>query len=199
MGAIGVQEFIRGIQHLEVCLNALFSIIAPDLYKLGVAAIQKLHREHNILFSDPPQSREKEWTQVMNNVALWPTVFSGLAVIANRVTPAHRDDNGYYPWYDLLYSGGLHTKALLKVPDLNKTFLYKPGTVTAICGAIFRHQVKVFTGEDRVCFAHYMRFGVIDRMQLPVRDPDYVLADPLLEACDPKFVKRNLEHFSQSV
>ena len=69
-----------------------------------------------------------------DNVQLWPSFFSGIEVITNRITPLHRDPQSAPPVYDFLVSAGTHTEAFLDLPDVKARIGYKPCTVVAVCG-----------------------------------------------------------------
>ena len=184
-------QWLKGIQHAESCMNAVMSIISPELYKNSLAVIEHIQANHEDLFDPVPESRENNWPHPTEALMAWPSVFTGMAVITNRLTPSHRDDHGHHPWYDLLFSGGRHTAAQLKVVDLGATFSYKPGTLVALCGRTFRHQCMDYVGDDRICVAHYMRYDVMDRLNISAKDPDWVLVKPLLDLCNEKFKEDN--------
>ena len=196
MGAKGVNQWLLGMQHAEICMNAVFSIIAPDLYSSGLAALGAVKEDPGKYFGEVPKSRQNSWDGTLENTRLWPSVFSGLSVIANRETPSHRDVNGHHPWYDLLCSAGFHERCILKVVDLEATFSYKPGTLIGICGRTLRHKVKGWEGMDRLCIAHFMRFGVMDRMDLPIQEAEFVNVTPLLKQCGVPFVQENWHYFT---
>ena len=122
---------------------------------------------------------------------LWPSVFSGFAVISNRITPSHRDDKGHHPWYDILFSGGRHTHAWLETPDIGASFLYKLGCLVGICGKTLRHAVLDYEGTDRFCIAHYMRYPVVQRIKPRAKDAGWVGMDPFLAMCHGEFQEQN--------
>lgn len=192
-----VQDFLCGIHQTEVCINAIFSVISPQLFQAASEANWELKNNPDAYFGAVPKSRQNKWPETLESVQLWPTVCTGMSVITNRLTPSHRDHNGHHPWYDLLYSGGRHTKAVLKSVDVNGSFRYMPGTLVGICGKSLRHEVADYGGVDRQCIAHYIRFDVLERMKLNARDADWVLAEPLLEACHKDFHQSNLGCYVQ--
>lgn len=97
--------------------------------------------------------------------ALWSSVFTGVAVIANHVTPSHTDRGGHPAWYDTLLNIGTCPTATFQLPDLGTTFSYPPGTVISLCGNILKHQVENWGLGDRVCYAHFMRNAVLQRLE----------------------------------
>jgi hypothetical protein len=103
--------------------------------------------------------------QQYNNVELWPSVYTGMQVIVNRVTPLHRDEGGSPQHYDVLVSTGKHMNTSLKIPELGLSFSYSAGTLVSFCGKILFHEVAGWKGE-RVCFAHFVKDTVHERLEL---------------------------------
>jgi hypothetical protein len=97
----------------------------------------------------------------------WQSVYTGIQIISNRITPAHRDSKGRAEWFDLLasYTGG-GSKPHLLVHDLGLDLEYSSGTVVGLCGTIFGHEVRAWGGGDRVCYAHFMRESVRERLEV---------------------------------
>jgi hypothetical protein len=103
----------------------------------------------------------------------WQSVYTGIAVISNRLTPPHRDSRGKPEWFDLLlnYAGNDSNPKLL-INDLGLELDYSSGTVVGLCGTIFQHEVGYWGEGDRVCYAHFMREAVRNRLQ--AEDPGWV-------------------------
>jgi hypothetical protein len=169
-------KFIKRIHHVEGILNCIGMLICPDMFTAGAKAIKML----------------KEGIEVgkdYNNVQLWPSFFSGLEVISNRITLPHRDRHSAPAMYDFLVSAGNHDGTWFKLPDIKTRLLYNPGTVTAICGKVLRHAVLKWQDEtERLCIAHFMRDRVHERLSIP--RPDWVTDARYLEMMDPEFLKR---------
>lgn len=103
----------------------------------------------------------------------WQSVYTGIAIISNRVTPGHRDRKGKPEWFDLLMNyAAADAKPKLLIHDLGLELEYSSGTVVGLCGMIFEHEVKSWGDGDRVCYAHFMRESV--RNRLGARDPGWV-------------------------
>jgi hypothetical protein len=130
----------------------------------------------------------RELTQPHPNVSLWPSFFSGLEVISNRVTPPHRDKYGGPPDYDFLVSAGTHEGAWLDLPDVKARLSYKPCTVVAICGKVLSHAVTDWDGGERLCIAHFIRDNVHRR--LAIARPDWVNRKGYLEMMEDEFLAR---------
>ncbi|KAH7919748.1 hypothetical protein BV22DRAFT_995979, partial [Leucogyrophana mollusca] len=131
----------------EQLLNGITALIHPGLYSAGTSAMSKLPKHLPLAKSAP-----------------WPSVFSGLEVIVNRDTPAHRDSGGAASFYDLLVSLGQKHLAVLKIPDLDAELSYGPGTVVALTGKVLLHEVSSWPGGERYCLAHFMRDSVLNRL-----------------------------------
>ena len=159
-------DFLQATVTHNIICNTLTSLVAPQLYDVGLAAIQLIKEGHSL-------------HRTHQNVDLWTSVWSGFALIVNRKTPFHRDQGGAPPDYDLLISSGTHTSCVLEVCDLGLTANYVPGTAIAIAGKVLRHGVRTWDGGERICQAHFIKDAVHDRLGLP--RPDWVLYDTYLD------------------
>lgn len=146
------EDWLAAITQTEGDVNQILSLISHKLYHDGKKALQIIQRMH------PDHA----------NVQRWPSCFSGITVICNRKTPTHRDKGGRPEWFDILVSAGSHTSAHLDLPDLSAQLLYTPGTTIAICGKLFRHGVQTWEGGERLCYAHYLRNNVLNRLSIAV-------------------------------
>jgi hypothetical protein len=154
------------MQDTEGDINDLLQIIAPGLHKAGMDAIAQV----------------KEVNSQIENVRMWPSVFSGVSTIVNRKTLAHRDQGGWASCFDILCAAGTYDKAYLDVPDIGAQFCYRPGTVVAICGRVLRHSVPTWSGGERICIAHFMRANVHSRLQVK-HSPWVTLGDFKADIC----------------
>lgn len=124
--------------------------------------------------------------QTMEIAKQWQSVYTGIAVISNRVTPAHRDSKGKPEWFDLLMNyAGSGTNPKLLIRDLGLELNYSSGTVVGLCGTIFEHEVRSWGDGDRVCYAHFMREAVRKRLQAD--DPGWVNQSIYLSETDLKY------------
>jgi hypothetical protein len=55
----------------------------------------------------------------------------------------------------------------LLIKDIGLDLEYSTGTVVGFCGSIFLHEVESWGTGDRVCFAHFMREAVRERLDAP--------------------------------
>jgi hypothetical protein len=100
------------------------------------------------------------------STSLWPSIFTGIAVIVNRLTPEHKDSGGMHLWYDLLVSAGDAKGVVLKMPELGAEIRYKPGTIVLLCGKSLIHSVDSWGEGDRICLAHFLKENVFKRLEI---------------------------------
>ncbi|KAF8073485.1 hypothetical protein FPV67DRAFT_1410605 [Lyophyllum atratum] len=98
----------------------------------------------------------------MQEIASQLSVFTGISVIANRLTPSHVDHRSSRCWYDSLASVGPFSTAYLDFPDIRLRLSYDPCTVVNLCGNTSKHEVMDWSGGERVCMVHYLRSDVLD-------------------------------------
>jgi hypothetical protein len=53
----------------------------------------------------------------------------------------------------------------LDLPDLGLKLDYGPGTGVFLCGNVLTHAVNDWSGGDRVCYAHFLRKKVLQRLE----------------------------------
>jgi hypothetical protein len=154
---LGQSQWLETSNGFERLLNLTLSLIHPQLFKSGLDILLKL-RVHG-----PTMEIAKQWQ----------SVYTGIAIISNRITPSHRDTKGKPEWFDLLVNyAGADVKPQLLINDLGLALDYSSGTVVGLCGTIFEHEVKSWGDGDRVCYAHFMREAV--RQSLGAADPGWV-------------------------
>jgi hypothetical protein len=149
---MGQSDWLEHSNNFERFLNITLSLIHPELFKCGLDILEKLRQ-----LDDTTEIATK-----------WQSVYTGIAVISNRRTPAHRDSKGRPEWYDLLinYSGS-EAKPRLLIEDIGLDLQYDSGAVVGLCGTIFKHEVGDWGMGDRVCYAHFMREAVRKRLEVP--------------------------------
>ena len=145
-------KFLQTIMQGELLCNATTTLIHPELYNTGMAAVHQLQMGL-ILHSTHP------------NVNLWPSFFYGIQVIVNHDTP-HRDMVGSSTCYGFLLSSGTYKQSRLDLPELGTSLSYGPGTLVAVSGKVLLHGVKWWEGGERVCIAHFIKDAVHARLGL---------------------------------
>lgn len=56
---------------------------------------------------------------------------------------------------------------MLHLRDIGLDLAYRPGTIVAICGDILNHEVKSWAVGERVCYAHFMREALREKLNVP--------------------------------
>jgi hypothetical protein len=142
-------EWLDEIMESNLVMSAILAIIHPKLYKAGRKTF------------DYTRNAAKTAADLkgQNVLSRWTSVFNGLSVIGNRVTPLHRDVNSRVQWYDLLITLGSYRDCTLELPGAGCSLEYGPGTVVGLSGMVLAHEVPKFDGE-RVCYAYFMRNNV---------------------------------------
>jgi len=148
---LGAPDWLKLSEPAERFLNLTLSLINPDLFRSGLLMLQEL--------------RKLETTKEI--ATKWQSVYSGVSIISNRTTPSHRDRGGRPEWYDTLVSHSTHgARPRLLIKDLGLDLEYSSGTVANICGKVFEHEVASWGPGDRVCYAHFMRDTVRERLNV---------------------------------
>ena len=125
-------------------MSAILAVIHPRLYDAGW--------QTNECLRDTPIDPQG----LLNK---WASVFSGVAIISDRITPPHRDTGSRHQWYDVLVTLGTYQGCNLELPGVGFSLEYGPGTVVGISGKVLQHAVPSFEG-NRVCYAYFMRNDV---------------------------------------
>ena len=101
--------------------------------------------------------------------SLWHSVFHGISIISNGTTKPHRDTKGNIDWFDILVSVGNVDELCLDLPELQVKLTYKPQTIIAIGGHALTHAVEKWKiGEERACWAFFLRRNLVERFSLPI-------------------------------
>ena len=151
-----VQAWLAALSTTESLWNAITAASMPDLFQAGSAAMSKVLQEVS-------SSKSQKSTAA----STWPSIFSGLEVIANRVTLSHRDPGGSPTLHDLLVSLGVGHNAKITLADVRAELDYFPGTMLFISGIVLEHAVGPWDLGERFVIAHFMKDKVHDRMGVP--------------------------------
>lgn len=148
---LGSSDWIHLTNEVERFLNLTLSLTHPDLFKSGLLMLQRL--------------RHMETTKEVARE--WQSVYNGVSIISNRLTPSHRDSKGRPQWFDTLLSySEASSRPRLLINDLGLDLNYCSGTVVSFCGTVLKHEVQSWGDGDRVCFAHFMRESVRERLDV---------------------------------
>ncbi|KAG9316935.1 hypothetical protein JVU11DRAFT_3017 [Chiua virens] len=125
----GVQNWLAAIHPVEQLLDAVLQIVHPGLWDVNHSATQQLVQ------SSPFPIRT------------WPTAYTGMDLIVNRVTEPHLDTGGAATFYDHLLSLGMNHQAKLQLDDIEAELAYSPGTSVFLSGQILTHSVPIWSRE----------------------------------------------------
>ncbi|KLO05058.1 hypothetical protein SCHPADRAFT_839812, partial [Schizopora paradoxa] len=152
--------WLKNIAPMESLMNIVLLVISPQQYHCGLKAQQEVLKDGNTALKPKDHFVAQAW----------PSVFTGISIISNRETPAHRDRGSDFPDYDLLTSLGTHTFSQLEVHDVGRIYSYQPGVVVGICGKLLQHSVSTWSGGERVCYARFVKDKVMKKMECAPRD-----------------------------
>ena len=99
-------------------------------------------------------------------LALWPTTFTNISLIANQSTPLHHDPQSHASWFDVLVSVGEYTQCVMAIPTLGMGLAYTPGTAVTFSGRLLQHGVNPVEG-NRHCLSCYMRDNIHQWAKVP--------------------------------
>ena len=150
----GSLRWVAAMEETNHLLNAILSIVHPELHKAGAAARDKLRRS-------PEHERHHAYARA------WTSVYSGVSVVANRACIPHRDPGGRPDWFDMIVTLGSYEEAIMRWPDLGVSLDYPAGTVVFLAVKLIRHQVLHTVGGERLCHVWFMRDLVHERLEIP--------------------------------
>lgn len=104
----------------------------------------------------------------------WVSLFHGISVISNRITPPHIDRSGSWSWFDQLISFGSYDYAVLKLDELGLSLDYRSGTVVQFSGNLLTHEVGEWDHGDRICFAYLVKKSIFDFLKVPLPSWSYL-------------------------
>lgn len=148
---LGSPKWLQISNDVEKFLNLTLSLIHPELFECGLLMLRKLRE------SDDTKDVARQWQ----------SVYTGISIISNRITPSHRDSKGRPEWFDLLLNYGNGGRPRLLLKDLGMDLDYSSGTVVGFCGSILDHEVRSWGSGERVCYANFMRESVRKRLDVP--------------------------------
>jgi hypothetical protein len=149
---LGSAKWLKTSVELEATVNLTLSLIHPELYKCGLLMLQKLRQED----------------ATAEIASKWQSVHTRISIVSNQIMPFHRDSKGRPEWYDTLLSySDTRARPRLSIEDIGLDLDYQCGTVVSFCGSIFKHGVRTWGPGDRVCYAHFMRESVRERLKVP--------------------------------
>ena len=131
-------------------MTAILAIIDPALFQTALFCLRKLEQ-----MTDDPSFLE-----------IWPLVFNGVLVIANRWIRPHQDHGSKAHWPDILATIGNYPHAEFTLYNLGVRLSYMPGSIMVLWGKVVQHSVPP-CDPDRVCYALWMKSAIHDRVEPP--------------------------------
>lgn len=168
--ATRLQNWVKQVGDVEEYLNMVTGIVHPDQFLAGQMALDQLRLQNK--------------TNPIANI--WKSIFSGIGVMVNRITPSHVDRSGSPEMFDLLLGLGTYKLAWLELEDFGMRLKYGPGTGIFLCANVLKHAVEAWDKDDRICQAHFMRSSVLH--QLGIQTPewcDYKYYQKMIPVIDP--------------
>jgi hypothetical protein len=147
-------DFLKATISIDVISNAITALVVPQQYDVDLAVIQLIKNSQHQYDQHP----------ILDS---WILVWSGFAMIMNRVTLLHRDLGGALEDFDLLFSSETHNTCNLDVLDLGAMLLYCPGTAVAITGRVLQYGIQKWEGGKRIYQAWFMKDTVHDHLEVP--------------------------------
>ena len=147
-------DWLDAISELNTILSAILAVMNPALYDAGWEMVKRLRATPEIS------------SHILNR---WASIFSGVSVTSNCDTPAHRDGNSRWNWYEILATLRSYRNCSLELPGVRISLDYSPGTVVGLLGNTLEHKVGGFEG-DRVCYAYFIRDNVQDWAKVTASD-----------------------------
>lgn len=158
-GAAAREEYLERRADNDYKVNHMAQLLHPTLHDAVELAKTRISAK---------REESARW------VSRWHSVFPGLAVMENRTTGIHRDDNGAFFCADFLYLLGSFVGGDLCLPDLDLRLEWLPGVACMFDGRTFSHEVARWEGTRRLCFSHYLwKTSMRDlKVTLPDSAPD---------------------------
>ncbi|KDQ52386.1 hypothetical protein JAAARDRAFT_138761 [Jaapia argillacea MUCL 33604] len=143
----GVEKWLWETLKTTAILNSIICVIHPGMFRYGTLGCNRLRELDG--HRDPSQS--------------WLSIYTSMAVIANREMPIHQDHHCYIGWYDFLATVGPYSNTEMEMASLGFKSSYLPGTVSALSSHVVSHGISACAGE-RVCYAYLMWHKVPHRV-----------------------------------
>jgi hypothetical protein len=162
----GTHEWLLAIRFHEAFFNAILLLTHPSQYYVSVCA-RNITLSNRTLIDREPRIQD------------WISLYTGISVMINRITPKHWDKNGPPSSFDLLASIGNPSDATIALSELELEFKYGGGTVFELTGRLLAHEVGDWGEGDRICYAHWLREQVLKLYSLPL--PPYATSAAALD------------------
>ncbi|TFY54799.1 hypothetical protein EVJ58_g8649 [Rhodofomes roseus] len=137
-------QFLDEIKSTTALIMAIVGVIHPAQCEIGLSTNSRL--------ADQDEGLKNVFTH-------WPSCFSAVQVISNRVSPVHLDVGASYGSFDVLATVGKFSGGHIQFPTLSIDVDQRAGSVVAFAAHLLPHSVAEFEG-DRVSFAWFLKDAV---------------------------------------
>ncbi|TFK80112.1 hypothetical protein K466DRAFT_504442, partial [Polyporus arcularius HHB13444] len=137
-------------------LDGILAVTHPALYQAALEA--QLRVSWRV-----PSLREQ--------IASWPSAFTCVQLLINRLTIHHRDTTGRPGWFDMLLSIGTYgEKGIMQFRNLGAAVPNESGSVVMVASSVVIHAVPQVP-PDRLCYALFIQDAVHEWAR--VEDPGW--------------------------
>ena len=144
---------MREIYPLAILLHGILAVTHPEQYRY-------LLNLRQWTFS--------EYSGCQPVLCDWPFIHPSGQIIANRVTPYHRDKTSPISVHDFLLSMGTYEKeAIIDLQNVGVSVPYDSGTMLSMASRLVSHGVSRCT-NDRLCFAQFVPEALCQKRGIPV-------------------------------
>lgn len=143
-------EWIEEHKESSALAGAALAIMHPDQFEAGVKVLRCISQDPSLV------TKAETLPKVLE---AWTSPLSGLSIINNRETPAHRDHGSAFPWLDVLTTVGPYDRGIMMFPGIGIEVSYYAGTMVSLAGRIISHSAK--SRGERACIAYYMKEDVV--------------------------------------
>ncbi|KAG1901136.1 uncharacterized protein F5891DRAFT_1187832 [Suillus fuscotomentosus] len=110
------------------------------------------------------------------NLKHWASIYTGVTVMCNRLSPYHKDPKCPPEGFNILTSIRSYRQAMMHLINLGIDIAYDPGVMVGYSGRLVRHGVRVDEG-DRIIWAWFVRDSIHNYTRTP--RPEYAKYSPL--------------------
>ncbi|TFK59888.1 hypothetical protein BDN72DRAFT_780128 [Pluteus cervinus] len=154
--AVRIVVWFSKYHHILALLAGVLRIVHPEQFDLGYQALYKLR-------VSPNDVKDIEYVSLI--LEAWALPFTGAAILVNRETHSHRDLDAPQQGFDLCATLGTYTLGEFRLPDLQTTLFYPPGTTVLLLARTLKHEVPHVDGE-RAAIVLFNKDSVLEGIKL---------------------------------
>ncbi|KAG9086951.1 hypothetical protein FS749_003263 [Ceratobasidium sp. UAMH 11750] len=154
-------QFLDSCHPVDRRVESFMELARPDL----LAALQRTRKS---LMEHPG---------VLPFNCVWHTSFPGRAVIVNRQTGEHLDQNGVRRGWDVIVAAGDFEGGEFYLGDVKVRCPFQPGDLVAFDGTALRHRIEPFSGRLRLSHVYYVHQSLLTECDIAANFSDVYLSD----------------------